>query len=69
MSILIPGDPIALALLCDALAGYERAKKDISERGEFPDNVEILSMYSELAREGLEQFFLTPASSSDLNID
>ena len=62
-SMLLPGDRVALMLVADALAGYERAKKDISERGEFPAFVEMLTMYSEQLEIWLKEFFLTPASS------
>ena len=68
-SILVSGDSLALMLLVDALAGYERAKKDIKQQGEFLDAVEILTMYSEQLSIWLREFFLTPASRSDLNID
>jgi len=75
-SILLPGDRIALMLLCDALAIYERVKKRIEEVGQtyqtidedgnkitlMRPEVEIENMYFKEIFSLLKEFQLTPNS-------
>jgi len=79
-SILQPSDRIALMLLCQSLASYEKIKMQIEQEGEtyqsmneegivvtlMRPEVEILKIYSENVVFGLREFLLTPDSRNIL---
>jgi len=79
-SILLPSDRIALMLLCQSLASYEKIKVKIEQEGEtyqsmneegivvilMRPEVEILSLYYDNVMTGLREFLCIPCSRREL---